>query len=482
MKHLFRVFFFFVIVSHCYSQSFNEFITQINIAPMDERQALADSLIADLPNNAAPILEDGRAWFIYSGNASSISIAGDMTNWSPEINLMNVGSTNFWYSGFNCDNSARLDYKIVINGSQWILDPLNPRTCSGGYGPNSELSMPEYIQPEEILDHGFPDCGVDVYPSFYSPQLDNNRTIKIVTPPGYNPDLHYRVMLVHDGTEYISLGYLENVMAWLYHEYPEIELPICVCVPPVNRTAEYQNAQQVPFGEFIVDTVIPFVNDNYATWPDDPEKWGTMGASNGGNISLFLAGTYPDKFRQLAIMSPYAPDEQRDAILNQPIDTYHIYLNWGSYDIPYLIPLIEQFNQEVEGAGIDYFYRMYHEGHSWGLWRATIDEAFQFLYLTETSLDQGDSQNNMNGSLPNNIDLAIWPNPFNGGTRISVNGGQVSKELSIYNLLGNRVYKRVLGAASSSFYWGPGNIASGKYIVEVRAGQMLSLESVIYHK
>ena len=32
----------------------------------------------------------------------------------------------------------------------WILNPLNPRQVSGGFGQNSELAMPEYTDPPEI--------------------------------------------------------------------------------------------------------------------------------------------------------------------------------------------------------------------------------------------------------------------------------------------------------------------------------------------
>ena len=39
----------------------------------------------------------------------------------------------------------------MIDGSDWRLDPLNPRQVTGGFGPNSELVMP-----------GWPGAGCDV--------------------------------------------------------------------------------------------------------------------------------------------------------------------------------------------------------------------------------------------------------------------------------------------------------------------------------
>ncbi len=362
--------------------AFVDFLAALEAASPADREAMVDSFIAHLPHGEAPVREDTIAWFIYRGQAPSVAIAGDMTRWRPTLAMVNVPATSFWYHGFPCPSHARLDYKLVLGGSTWILDPLNPRTCDGGFGPNSELAMPSYVQPPEIADHGYPPCRIDTYEQVFSPQLGNSRTIKVVVPPG-DPSTVRVTFVVHDGLEYLALGKLDSVLEFLAVRCPSVPLPICVCVPPVNRNEEYAGAQQEAFGRFIVETVVPFVNARYATAPGDPTMWGCMGASNGGNVSLYLAGTYPDLFRRLVLMSPYVPPPQADLVAAQPPDTYRIYMIWGTYDLKVLLPLIEAFDALMTHRGIPHLSRVYPEGHSWGLWRATIDEGLLFCMGVE---------------------------------------------------------------------------------------------------
>jgi enterochelin esterase-like enzyme len=445
--------------------------------PEAQRQARVDSLFANLPGGQGPIREDGQAHFIYRGTATSMQLAGDMTGWNPSLNFSSVSGTNFWFMGFNCANTARLDYKFVRNGSSWILDPVNPNTCSGGFGPNSELAMPAYVQPPEILDHGYPACGDTSHPGFFSPQLQNTRTIRVLTPPGYPAEGEYPVLVVHDGLEYISLAQLDNVLAWMAVERPQVRLPICVCIPPVNRSAEYDGAQQAAFGQFIVDTVVPFINQNYATRAGDPDWWGNLGASSGGDIATYMAGEYPQVFNRVIAMSPYLPSAQFQRIQERPLEGFRMYLNWGSYDIASLLPLIADFRGMLEERSAVHLAREFEEGHSWGLWRATIDEGLEFIWPRETGIESGER-----GALPDTWELRAWPNPFNGQLRIQLDPTEQPVSLSIHNSLGQRLEGALQQTAPGSWTWQPGTLASGRYWIQARSGLHRDQLSVIYIK
>jgi enterochelin esterase-like enzyme len=449
------------------AQGFYDFLTQVNIAPQEERQALVDSFMNDLPGGTAPITEDTLAHFVYSGPGTSMAIAGDMTYWNPDLVMINVGSTDFWYHTFSCPRDARLDYKFVRNGTEWILDPMNPHTIPGGYGPNSELAMPDYVQPPEVEDHGYPPCDITTFADFYSPELNNTRTIKVVTPPGYDPGGSYAALIVHDGLEYITLASIHHIIAYMPVHYPAISPPICVCVPPVNRTEEYQTTQQEAFGRFIVETVIPFVNQNFATVPDDPAQWGSMGASNGGNISLYLAGTYPEHFHGLILMSPYIPQEQLDLIAAQPRETYRIYLSWGSYDIPLLIPLIETFTTMLADSGVNHYKMQFNEGHSWGLWRATVDEGFQFLYGGGVGIEDEDEPPK---PCSERLGLLPYPNPFRESVTVEIRGTRGPVNVSVYDIAGHAHAKTRLRAGAYVWQWNPQNLPAARYIICVTDG------------
>lgn len=454
-----------VLVASARADGFHDFLALLNMTPSQERQALVDSFIANLPGGEAPVKEDTMAFFIYSGSATSMAVAGDMTWWSPDLYMVNVMSTTFWYRELACPPDARLDYKFVRNGSEWMLDPLNPHTCAGGYGPNSELAMPDYVQPPEIDDYGYPPCGIDTYEAFFSPQLNNSRTIQVVTPPGYDSTATYPTFIVHDGLEYVALAYLDRVLAFLAAHYPGATLPICVCVPPVNRTEEYAGSQQQAFGQFITETVVPFVNERYGTTPDDPTRWGSMGASNGGNISLYLAGTYPQQFRRLVIMSPYVPREQADLIAAQPPETYRIYMNWGSYDIQSLIPLIESFDDMMEQQGIPHQSRLFHEGHSWGLWRATIDEGLLFCEGV-----QGGDDASPGVPTTGQLRLDAYPNPFGSRLKVLLSGTDLPTTISVYDMAGRQHHCEMLPGDQRTWSWQLASLPSGPCIIEADDG------------
>jgi pimeloyl-ACP methyl ester carboxylesterase len=260
--------------------------------------------------------------------------------------------------------------------------------------------------------------------------------------------------------------------------YPDITLPICVCVPPVNRTEEYQTTQQETFGLFIAETVIPFVNQNFATCPDDPDQWGSMGASNGGNISLYLAGTFPELFHQLIVMSPYIPTEQYERIVAQPSETFSIYLNWGYYDLQLLIPLIEEFNAMLEDSGVVHYKKQFNEGHSWGLWRATIDEGFQFLYGGGLGTDHYEDR-----AMPNSVGLELrpFPNPFDRCLTLDLPDMLEPIEIGVFDLAGRLLHREYLESGCTLWRWDAKAVPSGRYVLHVRDRESLAGAVSILH-
>lgn len=128
---------------------FQQFINHVNsLGDPVAKQAAVDSFMTYARTVGIPFLEDSTANFIYLGTPNSVSVPGDFNGWSTTTwPMMQLSQTNFWYRSEFFEVDARLDYKFVLNGSNWILDPENPHICQGGFGPNSELSMPMYIQP-----------------------------------------------------------------------------------------------------------------------------------------------------------------------------------------------------------------------------------------------------------------------------------------------------------------------------------------------
>ena len=119
-------FFLFLFSSIIYSQSqFQQFVNHVNSLPTSQQKTAAvDSFMIYARTIGIPFIEDSTANFIYLGNYSTVSAAGDFNNWSATAwPLTRLSQTNFWYRSQNFEMDARLDYKFVLNGSNWILDP-----------------------------------------------------------------------------------------------------------------------------------------------------------------------------------------------------------------------------------------------------------------------------------------------------------------------------------------------------------------------
>jgi enterochelin esterase family protein len=434
MKSLSTIFILLFSVSSPNAQTFADFLSRINATPQNQRTAMVDSIMNAVPG--IPFVEqDSLAHFIYRGTASSVSVPGDANGWNPAMFPMTtIAGTRFWYRTEIFETDARLEYKLVLNGSNWILDPENPQRALGGFGPNSELRMPQYDPPPETMFYPGIAHGTLRDTTLYSINLANSREIRVYLPPGYeSTDARYPMILFHDGLEYISLADADNVIDYLISRN-RIEPLIGVFVPPVNRSPEYAGNQKDKFAKFIVEELIPWVDSRYRTRADRAHR-AVMGASNGGNISLWLALNHSDIFANVAAQSSNIEAPISNGFSNSPKLSLKFYVDLGTYDIPQLIPLVRNFIPILESKGYTYSYAEYHEGHSWGFWKAHIDDALEMFFPAKsTGVKGGRGQ-------PNGFRLMHnYPNPFNPATNIKyITDRDANVAVSIYNILGQKL-------------------------------------------
>lgn len=246
---------------------FQQFIAYVNsLSDPTLKQAAVDSFVVYARTQGIPFITGDSANFIYRGNVSSISLAGDFNGWTPNWNLINLSGTNFWYYSKVFESDARLDYKFVRNGSDWILDPENPRQVSGGFGPNSELAMPEYIQPWEINYQSNIPHGTVVNKTIYSVNVGAYFQLKIYLPADYDStsSKRYPTVYFQDGFEYITLGSAVNVLDNLI-DSNKINPVIAVFVRPNNRNDEYAGSKRVQYRLFFVNELVPFIDFTFNT-------------------------------------------------------------------------------------------------------------------------------------------------------------------------------------------------------------------------
>ena len=360
-------------------QPFSRFLAAMEPLPASLRQAKADSFMRS--NRVFPCLEsDTVCHFVFKGPATTVSVAGDFTGWVPgKDTMVNISGTDLWYCTKYFEPDARLDYKFVVNSENWMLDPCNPNTCKSGFGPNSELRMPRYIAPPEMVyDPAVPPGRVrDTI--FSSILLGNSRNVKIYLPAGYKAEGNrYPVVMFHDGPEFITLAnaciILDNLIA-----RGQIGPVIAVFVPPVDREPEYAEDKKDLFAGFITDELMPVIDAKYHT-SRNPRDRATLGASNGGNIAIYLGTTHPECFGKVAAYSSnIIPEINLNLSQKEKMDL-EFYLDMGTYDISVLIPMVDGFSQLLDRKGYTYTYYKWHEGHSWGSWKGHLGVALKQFF------------------------------------------------------------------------------------------------------
>jgi enterochelin esterase-like enzyme len=458
-----------LLVSATKAQDFQACINRLYALPENQRTPVVDSLMAAVPS--FPFVEyDTLAHFIYRGNVTTVTIPGDANNWNPASFPMNrVSGTDFWYLTRAFESDARLDYKFVTNGSNWILDPRNPRQVSGGFGPNSELRMAQYEPAPEIqYDPNIPH-GKLRDTTLTSAALGNSRTIRIYTPPGYDSSsAAYPVILFHDGLEYVSLAQANNTIDYLI-AHDRIQPIIAVFVPPnaANRHEEYAASKIVQFSAFIVDDVMGWVNNRYRV-RTDPASRAVMCASDGGDISLYLGLNYPGVFGNVAAQSSNIISSVSSGFQNGPRLNLKIYCDLGTYDIPELLPLVRNFIPILQSKGYSYLYREYHEGHSWGSWRAHVPDALVEFFPAQSSGVRQKIFRPGGYSLEQN-----YPNPANPVSTIAFTLPSAQHVvLKIFDITGREVMALFDGPAQAGrreVRLDGGNLSTGIYFYNLRA-------------
>ena len=463
---------------------FQEFLDRVNSLPdSSAKAAVIDSFITVARAEGIPFIENNTANFIYLGSVNSVNVPGDFNGWNQNsASMVNLVLTNFWYHSKDFEMNARLDYKFVLNDSSWILDPENPNTVSGGFGPNSELAMPEYVQPWEIVYNPSIDHGTIEDKSIFSTNLNATHQLKIYLPPGYNNASTYPAAYFQDGFEYVTLASAANVLDNLI-DSNKIEPLIAVFVKPNNRNEEYAFSKRNEYRLFFVEELVPFIDSIYST-KVDPKERVVMGPSYGGNISALISYNHPDVFGLCGVHSgAFQPNnyEAFTLITTGVLKDIKWSSIWGSYEGG-LSQTMQDFRDSLLSKGYELDWLELPEGHSWGLWRATIDNMLKYFSPSSaTSIDINNLQ------MPEGFELCQnYPNPFNPSTTMSFTISDASStNLKVYDILGNEIATLVdeeKSAGSYSVVFIAEQLSAGVYFYELKSGDFVKTKKMVLLK
>jgi predicted alpha/beta superfamily hydrolase len=154
--------------------------------------------------------------------------------------------------------------------------------------------------------------------SIYMPQLDRERTVRVLLPKDYgNTNRSYPVLYMQDGQNLFDPETAFGGRDW--------QIPNTLFKQPLRRQAiivgidngeEHRLDEYAPYkkaktggGEanqyvqFITDTLKPFIDENYRTL-SDRENTGIAGSSMGGLLSYYAGLTRGNIFGKVGVLSP----------------------------------------------------------------------------------------------------------------------------------------------------------------------------------
>jgi len=352
------------------------------IEDVDQRKASAVQFWEAVKDTAViPYTTSDTAIMLYKGSANSVSWNGDFNSWGNNRNFDNEGknidSTDIWYLIKKFPEDARLDYKITINNSQWILDPNNPNQQWSGFGPNSELRMPEWN--EEAVGYHQENVAEGTIDSFtiQSAQLNYKVAYKVYTPAAYENLNNLPVLYVTDGQEYgdEKLGNIFTITDNLIASN-KIDPIIMVLIDPRNPDNIGQNRRMEEYTlnpsylSFVAEELIPEIDASYNS---NTEQRAILGTSLGGLNASYFGAERPDLFPMVVAQSPayWYKTEIFSKVQNADIANQQIFISAGTFNDG--LDNAEKMKQTYENKQLATNFLKVNEGHSWGAWTQQLD-------------------------------------------------------------------------------------------------------------
>jgi enterochelin esterase-like enzyme len=354
-----------------------------------------DLAVAELlDGQSLPLVDDDQVTFVFYGEADSVVLRHWVFGLPSELQLQRAGETKWWTLTLELPLRSRIEYKFAIrqNGhEQWILDPQNSRVAHDPFGGNSVIHMTGYDEPEwSISQQGGPQGTLETW-ELTSSALESTRQIRVYLPPRYRPNRRHRLLMMHDGDDYLKYSRLATVLDNLTTRW-EIPPLVVVLLNPHDRLREYGADQR--HAAFVVEELLPEIERRYPVI-GEPAGRCLGGASFGGVASLATAWYYPGVFNSLLLQSGsfaftdignhsrgpvFDPvvafmNQFRDAI-GEPAK--RIYMSCGVYEsLIYenrsLVPLLQ-------GAGIQVKFEEARDGHNWENWRDRLRSGLTWLF------------------------------------------------------------------------------------------------------
>ena len=106
------------------NNSFKTFLAEVQNIPHQEKEAFVNKFLSELNQKVYPIFEtDSNVVLLYRGDADSVYLIGDMTNWDYFQPMEKINETDLFYYKGKFETTARLEYWFIFKKTE-SLSPI----------------------------------------------------------------------------------------------------------------------------------------------------------------------------------------------------------------------------------------------------------------------------------------------------------------------------------------------------------------------
>lgn len=359
-----------------------------------------DELLADhgrlrrlLEEGPLPVVEGGRALFLYAGPAEAVALRHWIHALPSNVPFQRLGR-DVWWTTLDLPPGSRVEYKLQVTRhgrSALIRDPLNPNLARDPFGANSVVHGEGYERPDWTLPDPEARPGELRPLALHSAAFGERREVQLYLPARYRETRRHPLLVVHDGEDYLAFTELRTVLDNLIHR---LELPplVAVMTQSPDRMREYVDDER--HTAFLTDELLPVVASEVSLL-DEPSARGLLGASLGAIAGLAAAWRRPGTWGRLALQSgsfafteigepeggtPWEPVVEFVNAFRAAPDrpTGRVFLSCGVYEG--LIMENRSMLQVFQRAGMEVRLAEARDGHNWENWRDRLREGLTWLF------------------------------------------------------------------------------------------------------
>lgn len=336
------------------------------------------------------LLEDGAVQFgFHAPGAEKVEVAGISGSLSRERIQLEKEKDGFF-------SATVRGLTPGFHYHDWFVDDVkvrNPRGafCYGCFEAINFFEVPEpgkdFFYLKEV-PHG--DVSLRLYPSQVNGHM---KSCYVYTPPEYekNSNQTYPVLYVQHGvgeneTGWIWSGKLNLIMDNLIAEQKCKPMLIVMCSGYAFEAGSDPVFYPGDFDKELVSDCIPFIEKQYRVKKGRGNR-AMAGLSLGSAQATLTVSRHTDLFAYLGVFSGLAADPLTSILEQDEAGMKLVFLSCGAGETGLLEPQA-QWRQRIEEAGIPCVHSSYPGYHEWHVWRESLRDFVQLLFMEEQSFEE----------------------------------------------------------------------------------------------